>query len=41
VTTARASLRPSELSFPVKTTSCPASGAWVDSEECEGKRPLS
>ena len=25
-TSARASLRPSELSFPVKTTSCPASG---------------
>ena len=40
-TSARASLRPSRLSFPVKTTSCPASG-WEAgrSGEGEGKRPL-
>ena len=31
-TSARASLRPSELSFPVKTTSCPASGKRLDGQ---------
>jgi hypothetical protein len=41
VTSALASLRPSELSFPVKTTNCPASGGEsVRSGEDEDKRPL-
>src|SRR5919201_2231924 len=34
-TSARASRRPSELSFPVKTTSCPASG-WRPGRSGEG-----
>ena len=39
-TSSRASFRPSELSFPVKTTSCPASGKRLDSGEDEGNGPL-